>query len=163
MSTFKQHFQSLLAYQPWACNRILDGIESIPADKRTGTDYDRLRALEPHNFIALEVWLWRITETTYENPKSWFPPTDSADVRLMLGRILPKWQAYLDKLDDAELSRLFHFKTSDGTPRSAKVHDALIHAFNHATYHRGQAARIIHQLGGVRPSTDYFLFASEKL
>jgi uncharacterized damage-inducible protein DinB len=38
------------------------------------------------------------------------------------------------------------------------IGDMLIHIVNHSTYHRGQAATILRQLGAAAPETDFVVF-----
>jgi uncharacterized damage-inducible protein DinB len=39
------------------------------------------------------------------------------------------------------------------------VRDILMHAVNHSTYHRGQVARLLRQLGAAAPETDFVVFS----
>jgi uncharacterized damage-inducible protein DinB len=158
MPTLLSHFQRLLAYDIWATAKTLEALDTISESHRTGPDYDRLMGLTPHNLTALRIWHWRITGQPYENPKDWFPKLTTAETAALATSVHAQWTTYLATLTDPDLSKEFDYKTSDGTPRHGNVADAITHVFNHATYHRGQIARITHQLGGTRPSTDFFLF-----
>ena len=159
MGTLLGHYKRLLAYDIWATKVTLDALETIPEGSRSGADYDRLMGLTPHNLTALRIWRLRILGTPYESPKDWFAKMTVGETAAYAAEVHAVWGQFLDSLSEDGLGRVYDFKTSDGTPRRANVADSITHAFNHATYHRGQIARIVHQLGGKRPSTDFFLFA----
>jgi uncharacterized damage-inducible protein DinB len=40
--------------------------------------------------------------------------------------------------------------------------EVLVHVANHGTYHRGQVATLLRQLGKVPIATDYLLFVDAK-
>lgn len=158
MTTLLDHFRELLAYDRWANDLALRSIDSIPADRRSGKAYDRLRALVPHNLIARRVWRWRIRGDAYENPTTWFPALTEEETRAIIAEVEPEWDDFLASLTDADLGRTVEFRTSDGTPHTGVIRHLLTHVFNHATYHRGQIARLVTEHGGRRADTDFFLF-----
>jgi uncharacterized damage-inducible protein DinB len=46
---------------------------------------------------------------------------------------------------------------------ASTIHEVLTHVFNHSTYHRGQIARIVHEQGGQRASTDFIAFSRKQV
>src|SRR5512145_1285795 len=50
------------------------------------------------------------------------------------------------------------FRSLEGHPRRQSVRDMLVHVVSHSTYHRGQAATILRQLGAAAPETDFVVF-----
>lgn len=145
----------LLASEREANRRVIGSIETVPVIKHRDPNYDRARSLIPHNTIARQVWLWRIQGTPYENPTNWFPVWDKETLRAKLHEVDSAWESFLSTLKEADLAREVFYSSSEGQMYSSTVDDILIHVFNHSTYHRGQVARIVHELGGQRASTDY--------
>lgn len=152
------HYQMMLGYETWANERTIASLETIPAGQRTGEKYARACGLVPHNLIARKTWLLRIRATPHENPKDWFPALDAAQTRAMAAEVDGLWRDYLGSLRESDLSNELRYTASDGTKYVSLVSDVLIHVFNHSTYHRGQVARIVHELGGQRASTDHIVF-----
>ena len=153
--TLLDHFHDLFRYERWANEQVYPSLESIPADRRHGEAYDRLMSLIPHNLIARRVWRWRIRGDAYDNPKAWFPPMTVAEMRTLGAEVDAEWQQYMGELKDADLSREITYRTSDGAQRTRRLDILLTHVFNHATYHRGQIARLVTEHGGQRAVTDY--------
>ncbi len=157
-TTLQTHFQHLHAYEVWANQRVLASLESVPVPGRSTPSYVRATQLLPHNALARQVWLWRVLQQPYDNPKDWFPVWSIEETREEIAHVDAQWTTYLATLTDAELDRQTQYSSSDGTKYQSSIHEVLIHVFNHSTYHRGQIARIVHESGGLRAGTDFIAF-----
>jgi uncharacterized damage-inducible protein DinB len=156
-------YQRMLAAEIEANARSLASIESVPESNRDNDDFRRGAALLPHCALARRVWLWRIAGEKYENPTDWFPAMSAHATRELLAQADNDWRSFLDSLDDATLARTIEYSASDGTRYASTVDDIIMHVFNHSTYHRGQIARIVHELSGKRASTDYIAMTRTKV
>lgn len=152
------HWQQMLAYETWANARTLESLRTVPLEHRETPEFKRAQGLLAHNTIARQVWLWRMNAVSYANPTDWFPAWDEVSTLASLADVDGQWKAFLSSLSERDLQREFHYSASDGTPYSSTVGDVCAHVFNHSTYHRGQVARIVHELGGQRASTDHIAF-----
>jgi uncharacterized damage-inducible protein DinB len=57
-----------------------------------------------------------------------------------------------------------HYTLLNGTPSATSFSHLLQHVVNHASYHRGQVATMLRQLGaGPIKSTDMVLFHRERM
>jgi uncharacterized damage-inducible protein DinB len=153
------HFHHLLACETWANARVLASLETIPAGNRSGERYQRAIGLLPHCLLARQVWLWRINAVPYDTIKDWFPPMSNQQASTMALDVDAHWSRYLGALTEAEMAREIHYTASDGTAYVSRVGDILTHVFNHSTYHRGQIARLVTELGGQRAQTDSIVFS----
>jgi uncharacterized damage-inducible protein DinB len=75
---------------------------------------------------------------------------------------LPVWEgqtAFLADLSDESLNGTFQYRNQSGKSATVGTLDMLIHVVNHATYHRGQIASQIRQVGGTPVPTDFLVFA----
>jgi len=151
------HFHELFQYEQWANERTLVSLDSVPADRRHGPAYDRLMGLLPHNLIARRVWRWRILGEPHEKPADWFPKMSVADTRALAVEVDRDWEPFLGSIKESDLTRLITFRTSDGTQRTRRLDHLITHVFNHATYHRGQIARLVTEHGGERAVTDFMM------
>lgn len=152
------HYQMMLAYETWANERSIASLETVPVERRTDERYARACGLIPHNLIARRTWLLRIRATPHENPKDWFPALDATQTRMMAAEVDAQWREFLSSLRESDLQNELRYTASDGTKYVSLVGDVLVHVCNHSTYHRGQIARIVHELGGQRASTDHIAF-----
>jgi len=67
-----------------------------------------------------------------------------------------EYATYIRRLTQAELDEP---RMLDATVYT--LEELVQHSLNHATYHRGQVALLLRQLGQVPPSTDYHDFLAE--
>jgi uncharacterized damage-inducible protein DinB len=65
------------------------------------------------------------------------------------------WVAYLEKLDERELTRTLEWQAGDGKRYRWDIEGILTQTFGHAWYHRGQIAQLVAILGGKAEDTDY--------
>lgn len=153
------HWQRMFAYEIWANARTIESLRSVPTAQRETAEYRRAQGLLAHNTLARQVWLWRINAVTYTNPSDWFPVWDDASTVAQIATVDAQWAAFLASHSEQDLARELHYNASDGTAYSSTVGEVCEHVFNHSTYHRGQIARIVHLLGGVRAGTDLIAFS----
>jgi uncharacterized damage-inducible protein DinB len=156
------HFQSMLGYESWANERAIASLESVPVERAHGESWDRARGLVMHNLLARRVWLWRIEGTAYDNPKDWFAPMSPAQLRAFALEVDHAWRVFLDQATQTELDRVVRYRSSEGQGYTSSVANICTHVFNHSTYHRGQIARIVHELGGKRAATDHIGFSRKQ-
>jgi len=157
--------RTLFAYNRWANARLLDAVAPL-TDSELGRDlggsFPNVAAVLVHLLGAEWVWLRRWQG---EAPTS-FPDvshlTSVAAVRARWDALWDEQQAYLAGVDEASLARDVAYRTFDGTPHQQPLHELIRHVVNHATYHRGQLAAMLRQLGKTPPSTDLARFYREQ-
>jgi uncharacterized damage-inducible protein DinB len=157
--------RTLFAYNRWANLRLLDAVAPL-TDAELGRDlggsFPNVAAVLVHLLGAEWVWLRRWQG---EAPAS-FPDvaqlTSVAAVRARWDALWEEQQTYLAGLDEAALGYDVAYKTFDGTPYRQPLHELIRHVVNHATYHRGQLAAMLRQLGRTPPSTDLVRFYREQ-
>jgi uncharacterized damage-inducible protein DinB len=66
--------------------------------------------------------------------------------------------AFLQTLSESALATQISFRYLSGAEAVHVLGDALIHVVNHSTYHRGQVATMLRQLGAAPPPTDFIVF-----
>lgn len=154
----------LFAYSSWANGRVFSTAESLTPEElaaAVGSSFPSIRETLGHIVGAEWVWLrrWR-----GENPKSaptWSTGSDLADLRDQLAAVESERDQYLGALTDADLDRLVEYRTLAGQPQADPLASLIRHVVNHSTYHRGQVATQLRQLGKSPPSTDLVLWLRE--
>lgn len=160
--TLREYFLTLLTAETQANDRTLDSLASVPAIQQTSEAYQRALGVMAHVMIAKRVWMLRIRGEAWK-VDDWFPAQAIDQTRKDAADLDAIWRGYLNDLPDGAFDRAVTYRMSDGTEAESKVADIVAHVFNHATYHRGQIARIVHQLGGTRAATDLIIFTRRKL
>jgi uncharacterized damage-inducible protein DinB len=151
----------LFAYNRWATARTLDAAELLTDEQLTrdlGGSFPSVRDTLAHMVAAEWVWLSR-----------WMgdPPGTAPDLSgcTEARALRERWQvlagaqaAYLAGLTAAALERPVSIITRTGITAELPLHETLRHVVNHATYHRGQVATMLRQLGAQPVATDLFLY-----
>jgi uncharacterized damage-inducible protein DinB len=69
---------------------------------------------------------------------------------------------YVASLAAEDLRRVVQYKTTSGSAQADPIWQMLQHLANHSTYHRGQVATMLRQLGSKATSTDLIGFYCER-
>jgi uncharacterized damage-inducible protein DinB len=144
---------TLLRYNRWASDRILDTMQS--ADDVP----ERAVELFSHLLRAQDVWYGRVAGTDHANLDFW--ATDSLPAcAKRLAASTRRWQAVLDDRADA-LDQPIAYENSKGTSFETPLRDILTHVVNHGTHHRAQIALVLREADISPPATDYIFYRRE--
>ena len=141
-------------YESDAGALALASVESVPRNAHDDAAYGRARAVLAHIQLARRAWLGRLDGVPHAIA-DWFPEWTVDRVRFEARDLDRLWRSYFDHLEETVLDGTIDYTASSGVRYRSRVEDVLTHVFNHGTYHRGQIARLVHQLGGTRANTDY--------
>lgn len=158
MLTSVESLAALYAFNRWANAKTLESVEVLTREeyeRSIGGSFGSLRATLVHLYGADWVWLERLHG---RSPRAM--PEDEALSTLDGLRV--KWQevedereAFLAKLTEERLADPLSYAGFDGKAFTRRLGDALFHVANHGTYHRGQIATLLRQLGKKPVSTDF--------
>ena len=155
---------TLYRYNEWANRRLLQAANLLPATEFTRDLGGSLQSV--HGTLLHILWVelmfmrrWRGRSATDLSAP---PQLDS------VATISSAWEdlehertAYLGQLADADVTRTISYVDSRGRSVSLALWQTLIHLANHSTYHRGQVASQLRQLGYAPPATDFIVFCGE--
>jgi uncharacterized damage-inducible protein DinB len=151
----------LYRYNAWANQRVLDSLRLLDQEQFTRdlkASHRSVRGTLAHLAAAEWVWLsrWRGISPTIPLPDTEFETVDIAAKRLTeldteLGR-------YVEALDEPGLNEVKSYRTIDGKPFSNELQEMLLHLINHSSYHRGQIAALLRQVGATPQGTDLISF-----
>lgn len=155
----------LYAFNRWANSRLLTSSASLPADqfaRDLGASHGSLHETWLH--ILWGEWLW-LQRWRGESPKRRFDRRDFPD----LGAIRAHWslverhqQDFIDDLADERLLEQVAYENIEGQRWEYPLQSMLQHVANHSSYHRGQVATLLRQLGRIPPATDFLIFFDEQ-
>ncbi|GAB4297737.1 MAG: hypothetical protein Kow0098_22290 [Ignavibacteriaceae bacterium] len=143
----KNYYINLFNYNDWANDAALKSIEAFRDDK--------LLRIFSHIINAQFLWLGRILEPKKLNP--WDEMSLEECFRASKAST-EEWLRYLEQTDDTTFGTLIRYTNTRGENFTNSVKVILTHVINHSSYHRGQIAMMVRNLGGEPAATDYIIF-----
>jgi uncharacterized damage-inducible protein DinB len=157
LSTLRNFF----AYGRWANRTTLESVAALAPEEYTrpiGGSFGSVQGTLFHLYGADWVWLERLHG---RSPRA-MPAGDDLAALELLAR---KWReveagqdAYIAMLTPERLAEPLSYVSFSGESFTRQLGDALLHLANHGTYHRGQVATLLRQLGRQAAPTDYLRF-----
>jgi uncharacterized damage-inducible protein DinB len=157
--------RQLFAYDAWANRRTLEACATLTPEQFTrelGSSFSSIRDTLAHIVGAQFVWLERFHGRV---PAGLLPPSDFPDLASVTARSNHLQQGltdYVAALSGESLAGNFEYQDLKGRTHSNLRWQALQHLANHGTYHRGQIATLLRQLGVKPISTDLIAFYRER-
>lgn len=143
-------YRRMFAYDIWCTERVHVALKPL-------IDAGRAVGLFAHLIATQEIWHAR-TEGIDTAGMTRFPERD-IDATLAQAHIMAeRWSALLDATGETGLDRIIVYRDMHGDHHETPLREILTHVSNHGTYHRGQIASIVRELGGVPPITDYIIY-----
>ncbi|HEY7923679.1 MAG TPA: DinB family protein [Vicinamibacteria bacterium] len=160
-----QAMARLFAYGEWANHRFLDAV--VPLDAEAfGRDlkgsHGGIRGTLVHTYGAEWVWHQRFHGAS--------PPALPGEDQIQdLTTLRERWTAleaerreWLAGLEPGAGERVIDYRTFKGDAFSGRLLLLVQHVANHGSYHRGQLAVFLRQLGVKPPTTDLVAFDRER-
>jgi uncharacterized damage-inducible protein DinB len=159
------YIRVLLDYNYWARDRALASAEPLSPEevsRAMGSSFPSVLDTLVHIYSAEWIWYRRWQGESSARPDA----TRLVSVAALRAAWLPLEQqirSFVDGLGPAGLSRIVDYKTLGGQPSASPYWQMIVHVVNHGTYHRGQVASLLRQLG-AKPaqSTDMIQFFREQ-
>lgn len=161
------HYRKLFTFNSWANRAFLDALEKVPSPQYHAdmkSSHRGLHGTMVHIVFAQQVWLLHWTGREVDAAF-----TDSRGAGT-LGEVRRYWETvegetmtFLDsRLSEALPGESFTIRRSKGDAYSYTYGDSMQHFINHSSYHRGQVAAMMRQIGIVPPTTDFIRFVRER-
>lgn len=154
----------LVAYHHWATSRLFETLATLPADaldQPVGGSFGTARGLLRHILGAEEVWMDRL----HGHSPPVFPDLATCnavnDFQVAWDAVQARQRSFIAGLGSEQLESPIGYINFRGEAWAYPLDAVLLHLVNHGTYHRGQLAHVIRQLGHTPPATDYLIFADE--
>jgi uncharacterized damage-inducible protein DinB len=161
----REDFLHLYDYNSWANQRTLDSCISLSEEQFTRdlkSSFDSVRDTLVHIVAAEWIWVerWHGRAPTTFPKAADYPNLES--VRNYSAQIDRDLIDFVSSLTLEDLQRVISFKRISGEVFAEPLWQLLQHVANHSTYHRGQVATMLRQLGTKAISTDLSLFFRER-
>ena len=157
----KQAIVRLVDFSEWANHKYLDAVEPLDAEAFTRDmkgSHGGICGTLVHTFGAEWVWHQRFVGHT----PGGLPGKDEIQ---SVGVLRERWaaleaerRAWLGALPADAGDRVIDYRTFKGDVFSGRLLPLVQHVANHGSYHRGQLAVFLRQLGLTPPSTDLVAF-----
>jgi uncharacterized damage-inducible protein DinB len=153
-----------VAYHHWATSRLLSAFSALPAaalDQPVGGSFGTARELLRHVLGAEEVWVQRL----HGHSPAGFPDLTTcnavSDFQVVWDAVQAEQHAFISDLGIERREATISYINFRGEAWAYPLTAVLLHLVNHGTYHRGQLAHVLRQLGQTPPSTDYLVFVDQ--
>jgi uncharacterized damage-inducible protein DinB len=153
----KPEILTLFDFDEWATDRVLEVVSTLAEDqyvKDLGSSFGGVRGTLVHIYAADWIWL----ERWKGNSPTALIKEESLPTLAALKERWNEWRdglgAFLASLPEERLKSSWSYKDIRGTPQTEPLWQQMQHLVNHSTYHRGQVAAMLCQLGAKPPSTD---------
>ena len=150
--------RELFAFQRWATGKMLDGVTTLTTEeyqRPIGGSFGSVSATLVHCYGADWVWLERFHGRSPRALPKGEDLASFATVRTKWAAVEKEREAFLTGLTPARLEDSLDYVNFAGESCRYRLGDALFHVTNHLTYHRGQVATLLRQLGKSQAATDY--------
>lgn len=156
--------REFLAYDAWANKRMLLGADALTPGQllESAEGAPSIREMLGHIIAAEWIWVRRWHGENPQAPPSWAKESSLADLRKHQDTLNEERAVFLERLSEEDLDRSIAYKTSSGRACADSLGDLIRQMVNHSTYHRGQLAARMRQLGHIPPATDLLLFLWER-
>ncbi len=158
-------FRLLYDFNAWANRRTLDTCSSLAPEQFTrdlGSSFHSLRDTLAHIYGAEWIWLERWQGRVAAGLPSAADFPDFESIRKRLTEMDSTLVDYVAGLSTEDVQRVVQFKTTAGVAFSQPLWQCLQHVANHGSYHRGQIATMLRQLGAKPIATDLIFFYRER-
>ena len=155
-----EDFRLLYEYDAWANHRILDSCAALSEEQFTRDLQSSFPPCATHSFTSAGRNGYGSNAGTAARPPLFRTrPIIQSRIGAAAIRGSGPRSAGLHRFAHAEdLQRVITFKRITGEPFSQPLWQCLQHVANHSTYHRGQIATMLRQLGAKPVSTDLAIF-----
>ncbi len=150
--------RELFGYGSWATALMISVAEALTREQIEApatSSFPSIGATLAH--IVGAEWLW-LRRWQGESPPSmpiWTGTSTLPEIKAELATVEAERAAFLDRLTDADLEGVVSYRGFDGKTFAHPLGQLMRHVVNHSTYHRGQLATLLRQLGQAPPNTDF--------
>jgi uncharacterized damage-inducible protein DinB len=151
----------LYSFNAWANHRVLDSCAPLSAElfvRPLGSSFSSVRDTLVHILGAEWIWLerWR-----GRSPKALLPAEEFSDLAAVRARwaVVEREQLhFVHGVTPLGLERTVEYINLQGQPFAYSLRSQLLHVVNHGSYHRGQVATLLRQLGHSPKPTDFLWY-----
>ena len=153
--------RELFGYAVWANGLTFEAASGLSEEQlriSIASSFPSVGGTLAHLVGAEWVWLRRWLGESPTGFPDWVSKPNLAELRAKLSAVEQERSAFLAGLGDPDLHRVISYRNLSGQAFSDPLGGLIRHVVNHSTYHRGQVATQLRQLGLKPPSTDLIVY-----
>lgn len=155
----------LYQYNAWANQRMLEASAQLAGDQFTrdlGSSFPSVRDTLEHILGAEWIWLERWQGRSPQAVPFAKQYRNLAEFRGAWSEHETQLSRFVAGCTAEDLARVYEFRTLKGAVYPNSLSQAMQHLANHGSYHRGQVAAMLRQLGAKPNFTDLIYFYRER-
>jgi uncharacterized damage-inducible protein DinB len=157
--------RTLFEFNSWADKRTLESCATLAREQFTrdlNSSFHSVRDTLVHIFGAERLWLER-WQGQMPTALPWAPNfPDHSSVSVRWSEVDRDLRQFVAGVTQEDVNRSFEVRTTSGGLYTQPLWQMMQHLANHGSYHRGQVATMLRQLGEEPPATDLILFYRER-
>jgi uncharacterized damage-inducible protein DinB len=156
-----ERIRELYAFNAWANHRVLEACAALSHEqflRPLGSSFSSVRDTLAHILGAEWIWLERWQG---RSPKALPAASDFPDLKSVRARwsdVEQQQLGFVRGLAENDLERECAYINLQGQPFAYALRACLQHVVNHGSYHRGQVATLLRQLGAHPKPTDFLWY-----
>ena len=149
-------FRNLLRHMEWADATVWRTVLELRDAQQDARLLERLHHLHTVQWVYLQVWRGQPMQVTERSAFA-----DLAALAAWARPYYPELRSFVQNLEHEALSRIVSFPWAEevvrrlGSAGPAILGESVLQVVLHSTYHRGQIATRVRELGGDPPLTDF--------
>jgi uncharacterized damage-inducible protein DinB len=150
--------RQLFDYGSWATALMLSAAEALTQEQAEAfvvSSFPSISATLAHIVGTEWIWLRRWQGDSPTSAPAWAAKPALTELKVQLAAVEAERTSFLARLTDAALEGVVSYRAPDGLAFSHPLGQLMRHVVNHSTYHRGQLATLLRQLGHTPPNTDF--------
>ena len=157
-----ERYRRWFEYEQDSHAKTIASLNAVAPGLREAEQFSKALYLMGHLIAARRMWLFRLGFLK-ENAELFPGAPDLAALPGQLSEVESLWASYLNQLTDADLERVFEYRSYEGQMFRDSVEDILTQMFGHSWYHRGQIAMLLRSIGAEPAVTDFVFWAREPI
>jgi uncharacterized damage-inducible protein DinB len=156
-----QQIKMLFAYNAWATNRVFESLAPLPEEpyrKDLRASHGGIHGTLTHLVGAEKLWLSRWIGKPELTLIQAGEISGLSALKEIWEDVASRTARFVARLDDEKASSQFEYTTTEGKRHTSVYWQTLQHLVNHSTYHRGQIAALMRQVGAEPVGTDLIAF-----
>jgi len=156
-----EHIHLLYQYNSWANHRLLEASSTLPDQefaRNVGSSFPSVRDTLAHILAAEWVWL----ERWHGRWPNKLPPSleslDLASLHARWAEVERELMGFVAGVSTHDLDQMIEYRNIRGNRFAYPLRSMLQHLVNHGSYHRGQVASMLRQLGVTPMATDMIVY-----
>ena len=157
----KEDIQQLYKYNKWANDTVLHSVSPLSNEELTrqlGGSFPSVRDTLVHIMAAEWIWLRRWKGVS---PRALFNASEFPNLEAVKGywsEIQTEQVAFVSDVTDESLNEIIKYVNTKNQTWQYPLGRLMQHVVNHSSYHRGQVANFLRQLGAQPASTDFLIY-----